>query len=199
MAYPFHTGCRSALSSGGLLLLLLVAAGCATSSSSVRPDTQSASERDTEHRLRAEVEEWRGTPYVIGGNSRSGIDCSGLVQTFYADLFDVDLPRTTEDQVRQGRAVAKDDLQTGDLVFFRPTGRTRHVGIYLSDGAFAHASTSRGVTISHLDRSYWRRSYWTARRVLADAPTDVSEPVADSNDVAPPSQPTTSSSSRTGW
>lgn len=152
-----------------------------------------------EHRLRAEVEEWRGTPYVIGGNSQRGIDCSGLVQTLFVDLFGVDLPRTTEDQVRKGRSVNRDELQTGDLVFFRPAGRTRHVGIYLSDGAFAHASTSRGVTISHLDRSYWRRSYWTARRVLADAPTEEPEPEANPDDVAPPSQTTSPSSSRTGW
>ena len=65
-----------------------------------------------------------------------------------------------------GQAVAPGELQAGDLIFFHPPGKARALGLYLSAGEFAHASTSEGVTISHLDETYWREAYWTTRRVL---------------------------------
>ena len=148
------------------LALLLVATGCAASGPNGTLVPMGASKAETERRLRAETERWRGTPHVWGGASRRGVDCSGLVQAFYSDLFGLEMPRTTEQQVREGRRVRRSDLQAGDLVFFRPSAKTRHVGLYLSGGAFAHASSSSGVTISQLDRRYWDRRYWTARRLL---------------------------------
>ena len=120
-----------------------------------------------EQRLRYEVGQWKGTPHRMGGTRRSGVDCSGFVQRIFNDLFKVKLPRSTALQVHSGKAVAIDRLRPGDLVFFRPPQKVRHVGIYLGRGEFAHASTSRGVTISRLDTAYWRKSYWTARRVPA--------------------------------
>jgi cell wall-associated NlpC family hydrolase len=103
----------------------------------------------------------------MGGNNRSGIDCSGFVRRIFKDLFNVRLPRSTALQVNTGCKVSKDQLKAGDLVFFHPPNKIRHVGIYLGRGEFAHASTSKGVTISRLNTTYWRKAYWTARRVPA--------------------------------
>lgn len=116
--------------------------------------------------LLAQHERWVGTPYRLGGESPRGIDCSALVQNIFSDTFRFDLPRTTGEQVRQGQRVDRDDLRPGDLVFFRPSRAYRHVGIYVGEGRFLHASTSRGVMISDLDNRYWRRHYWQARRPM---------------------------------
>ncbi len=109
---------------------------------------------------------WEGTPYRLGGTSERGIDCSALVQHVYRDTFDLELPRSTYEQVKEGREIDRQALKAGDLVFFRPPGAYRHVGVYVGDGYFLHASTSQGVIISRLDNSYWQRYYWQARRAL---------------------------------
>lgn len=116
--------------------------------------------------LLAQHERWAGTPYRLGGSSFRGIDCSALVQNVFSDTFRFDLPRTTEQQVRTGAEVELDALRPGDLVFFQPPGVYRHVGIYVGEGRFLHASTSRGVMISELDNRYWQRHFWQARRTL---------------------------------
>lgn len=110
---------------------------------------------------------WVGTPYVLGGESQRGIDCSALVQQIFDDAFAVELPRTTSDQILEGQRIARDELNPGDLVFFRPPGPYRHVGVYVGEGRFLHASSSQGVIISRLDNVYWNRYYWQARRPLA--------------------------------
>lgn len=107
--------------------------------------------------------EWHGTRYRLGGLSKSGIDCSGFVYLTFERLG-IPLPRTTHDQVHKGRDVARNQLQTGDLVFFR-NGRSNHVGVYLEDGKFMHSSTKTGVRISSLSNTYWQRTYWKARRL----------------------------------
>lgn len=136
---------------------------------------------------------WSGTPHVLGGTSRRGVDCSALVQRIYADYLGLDLPRTTAAQVRKGTAVSPRDLVPGDLVFFRPTPKSRHVGIYMGDGAFLHASSSRGVTTSRLAETYWQQTFWTARRVLQPVPAHAVAPTP------PRAQPPTSAPGRTGW
>ncbi|WP_298715635.1 NlpC/P60 family protein [uncultured Oceanisphaera sp.] len=108
---------------------------------------------------------WRGVPYRFGGVDAEGIDCSAFTRTLYQEVYGMELPRSTYEQVTLGRPVSKKELQPGDLVFFR-TGRTRHNGVYVGDGKFAHASSSVGVTISRLDNVYWRSRYWQARRLL---------------------------------
>lgn len=115
-----------------------------------------------------EHERWLGTPYRLGGTTRRGIDCSALVQRVFAEAFGLELPRTTTQQVREGESVSRDALRPGDLVFFQPPGYYHHVGIYVGQGRFLHASTSRGVKISSLDNRYWRHYYWQARRPLDD-------------------------------
>jgi len=110
-------------------------------------------------------QEWRGTPYRLGGMSKRGIDCSAFVYLAYKELWGETIPRTTSEQLNSGAEVSKDRLKAGDLVFFKTGWTTRHVGIYLSDSKFLHASTSQGVMISTLENSYWKRKYWLSRRL----------------------------------
>lgn len=116
--------------------------------------------------LREALDDWMGVPYRLGGVDKSGIDCSALVQTIFADALNVRLPRTTEDLIHEGTAVKRSDLDTGDLVFFNPDGKGRHVGILLSQSQFVHVSSSRGVMVSSLNEGYWRKSYTVGRRIL---------------------------------
>jgi probable lipoprotein NlpC len=120
----------------------------------------------TERHLWEGVRDWQGVPYRWGGNGRGGVDCSGLAVAVYRDLYGIGLPRTTRDQVRVGRTVPFHDLRPADLVFFRDRNGGRHVGIYLRNRMFIHASKSRGgVVVSRLDTPHWREMFWTAKRV----------------------------------
>ncbi len=166
--------------------LLLLATGCGTARPAL-DGTPAAPPPAHVATLRAEVDRWIGTPHRLGGLDHRGVDCSGFVFRVYQAVYGIDLPRVTEAQVRVGAEVPRRALQPGDLVFFRLSRKSRHVGIYLHDGAFAHASSSRGVMISRLDEPYWQRRYWTARRLLPAAPA----PLA--SDAPPP--PTR----RAGW
>ncbi len=126
-----------------------------------------SSEAKIEKRLREEYRKWQGTRHRLGGTSSRGIDCSGFVKAVYKDVFNLDLPRTTKAQVRQGRSIPFKKLRAGDLVFFQPPTYPRHVGIYLSGSEFVHASKSKGVILSKIDPTYWGKYYWTARRILS--------------------------------
>lgn len=108
-----------------------------------------------------------GVPYVWGGTSPKGFDCSGLVQYVFAQSG-IQLPRTTTEQVKLGTYVSKANLKPGDLVFLQNTYRqgVSHVGIYIGDGQIIHASSSKGVVISKLSTSYYTQHYHSARRVL---------------------------------
>lgn len=107
--------------------------------------------------------QWQGTKYRLGGTSQKGIDCSAFMQQVFSQIYNINLPRSTSQQRHLGKSIKKQQLQLGDLVFFR---KNRHVGIYLGNGKFMHASTSQGVTISSLDENYWRKNYTQSRRIL---------------------------------
>lgn len=110
-----------------------------------------------------------GTPYVFGAKSPTkGFDCSGFSQYVF-EKTGINLPRTTREQYKMGESISKEDLVKGDLVFFE-TYRSgpSHLGIYIENNKFIHASTSKGVTISSLDESYWKSRYIGARRVLTN-------------------------------
>jgi cell wall-associated NlpC family hydrolase len=114
-----------------------------------------------------EIVSMLGVPYRLGGNTQSGIDCSGFTLRVYTRAVERQIPRVARDQYGVGSGVTKSDLQFGDLVFFNTTGRSpSHVGIYIEDDLFAHASVSYGVTISSLESTYYRKRYVGARRVL---------------------------------
>lgn len=106
------------------------------------------------------INSWYGTRYVYGGTSRRGIDCSSFVQKLCAANLNASLVRTAANQKRTTNYVSRKDLQEGDLVFFKiKVNRISHVGVYLQNGRFVHASSSRGVMISNLNSSYWSRYY----------------------------------------
>ena len=108
-----------------------------------------------------------GTPYVWGGTTPKGFDCSGFVQYVF-NQSGISLPRTTTEQYKIGTYVAKSNLQPGDLVFLQNTYRAgiSHVGIYIGDGKMIHASSSKGVVTSNLSSTYYTQHYYGARRVV---------------------------------
>jgi cell wall-associated NlpC family hydrolase len=106
-----------------------------------------------------------GVPYVFGGTSTAGFDCSGFVQHVFA-MLGINLPRTADAQYDAGRPVVGGP-RAGDLVFFDTYGGVSHVGIYLGHGKFVHASSSHGVEVSHLSESYWASRYVGAKRLIA--------------------------------
>lgn len=119
-------------------------------------------ERQDNHRLYIHASQWMGTPYRAGGTSRRGTDCSGLVSQLYQQVYHIRLSRSTEGQLKESRRVSRRHLREGDLVFFTGRGsrkRVAHVGIYLKDGKFIHASTTRGVIVSSLQEEYYSR-HW---------------------------------------
>ncbi|QEC69653.1 hypothetical protein FRZ67_20965 [Panacibacter ginsenosidivorans] len=116
--------------------------------------------------LLEDIENWWGTKYCMGGSTQNCIDCSAFTQTIIRDIYSIQLPRTAEEQFNMAAPINYTDLKEGDLVFFQTTGRTiSHVGVYLANNKFAHASTSGGVMISDLNEDYWKKRLRAAGRV----------------------------------
>lgn len=109
--------------------------------------------------------EWKSVRYKMGGTSKSGIDCSGFTQKMYKDKFGIDLPRTTLTQVNMGIEVKKSDLKPGDLVFFKTSKVNKHVGVYVGNNNFLHSSI-KGIQYTSLDKPFYKKSYWTSRRII---------------------------------
>ena len=115
--------------------------------------------------LNQQYKDWRHVRHRMGGVSKNGIDCSGLVYQTYRTKLGIDIPRSTEHQSKVGQSITKGKLRSGDMVFFKTGIFTRHVGMYIDDDNFLHVSSSKGVMISNLENSYWRSAYWKAKRI----------------------------------
>lgn len=125
------------------------------------------------------VYDWIGTPYRFGGSSRKGIDCSAFTKQLYSEVFNTTIRRSSRDIFSMVSPVSKDELKEGDLVFFKIHSRSiSHVGIYLGNNRFAHAS-SRGVAISSLDDAYYSRFFYKGGRMLESFKNELS---ASTND-----------------
>jgi lipoprotein Spr len=121
------------------------------------------------------VYDWIGTPYRFGGSSRKGIDCSAFTKQLYSEVFNLDIERSSRDIFSTVSPVSKDELKEGDLVFFKiHSRRISHVGIYLGNNRFAHAS-SKGVAISSLDDAYYSRYFYRGGRLLGSAKEQLSD------------------------
>ncbi|MFN3301033.1 MAG: C40 family peptidase [Sediminibacterium sp.] len=106
------------------------------------------------------MDKWWGTRYCIGGSTMNCIDCSAFTQVIMKEVYNVQLPRTAQEQFNIMQPIAIDELQEGDLVFFNTGGRgISHVGIYIQNNKFLHASTSQGVTITDLSDKYWNPKF----------------------------------------
>lgn len=121
------------------------------------------------HNLYIEAADWLGVPYRAGGKDRRGTDCSGLVCAIYKKVYHKKLERNSDNQRKRNCSkVRKSGLNEGDLVFFHD-GRSKrtatHVGIYLKDGKFIHASSRKGVMVSSLDEEYWDKTWMQGGRV----------------------------------
>lgn len=116
--------------------------------------------------LLSAVDEWYGVRYRRGGMAKTGVDCSGFVFSVYAAAYGINLPRVSGEQYRVSRKISTTELQEGDLIFFHTTGRgVSHVGIYLQNNKFIHASVSHGVMVSDLFEPYYIQRFVGAGRI----------------------------------
>lgn len=119
------------------------------------------------HELLSEIMPLMRKPYRKKGTGANGFDCSGFTLSVYKNILGMDLPHSSRIQYNMGKLIERDSLKIGDLVFFKTRKRVpSHVGIYVGDGLFAHASLKIGVTISLLDGKYYKRRYIGARRIV---------------------------------
>ena len=116
--------------------------------------------------LEKRIEEFLGVPYLWGGDTKEGMDCSAFVKIVYA-IYGIDLPRTSILQSKLGMKIPKSSLLPGDLVFFGDVEKdsATHVGIYMGKNKFANATTSQGVKYSDLDEPFFFSTYLFGRRI----------------------------------
>jgi cell wall-associated NlpC family hydrolase len=133
----------------------------------IQPEAPKKEISETEYKLKNFINSWMGVKYVFGGDSRKGIDCSAFVRRLYKSVYDVSLPRTCIYQYQIVKKVKKECLELGDLIFFRTKrGSGWHVGVFLGDDKFVHASgKGRNVMISDLNNSFYKRIYLNGGRL----------------------------------
>ncbi len=108
-----------------------------------------------------------GTPYKYGGFTKQGTDCSGLVMSVYKEVYNINLYRSATDQLKNVTQITQKELETGDLVFFKISdNKVSHVGIYIGEHKFIHASTKRGVVINSLEEEYYKKYFFIGGRIL---------------------------------
>ena len=105
------------------------------------------------------IDDWYGTPYRLGGTTKKGVDCSAFSQFLFASVYGLSIPRTAKEQYNLTNRISRTQLKEGDLIFFNTRGSISHVGVYLQNNKFVHASTSGGVMISDIFDEYWARKF----------------------------------------
>jgi len=115
-------------------------------------------------RLYSSYKKWEGTPYLWGGETRLGIDCSAFMQRVFEEVYDLEIPRTTSEQMIEGKNPGYMNRQLGDLIFFKTGPDTFHVGVYYQNDNFFHSSSTFGVTMSNLNEEFWKKTYLKIRR-----------------------------------
>ena len=137
-----------------------------SSSTSDEPVGPPAPSNSSEHQMQAEIDSWMGTPYVYGGNSKNGVDCSAFTQAVFRSIG-IEIPRRASRQSIAADDVSLPNLKYGDLVFFNTSGSgISHCGIYLGNGEFVHASSSRGVVRDMLNHPYYTSRFVIGGRFL---------------------------------
>lgn len=127
-----------------------------------------ASEKRTaaaEKKLLVSYSKWKDTKYAWGGDSKKGIDCSALTRRIYREVYGHELPRVSTQQAQTGKKVSSKNLKAGDIVFFKPEGRTNHTAVYVGNSLFINASSSKGVVMSSLKSPYWGKYFKYGVRV----------------------------------
>lgn len=155
-----------------LSVTLSVSGSCANKDNTAAhvPDkkiSKKTSDNSIQKKILKEFRKWEGTPHRMGGNSKKGIDCSGFAHYMYNKLFNIKTPRSTKLFLKYGGKIRKNQLYPGDIVIFRPPTYPYHVGIYVGENKFIHASTTKGVMMSDLDNPYWLKAYYMSRRVMS--------------------------------
>jgi murein DD-endopeptidase / murein LD-carboxypeptidase len=116
--------------------------------------------------LYAFIDDWYGVPYKYGGKNKSGIDCSNFTATLYSNVYSKSITGTSSSLFNQCKVISKDHLKEGDLLFFKIDGDAiSHIGIYLQNNKFVHATTKKGVMINDLDEAYYKKYYYKAGRM----------------------------------
>ena len=112
---------------------------------------------------------WLGTPYKYSGETRKGTDCSGMVMAIYKEVYKKDLFRSSMEQMKNVTLIKKEELKTGDLVFFKiGSDKVSHVGIYIGENKFIHASIQKGVVINSLEEAYYKKWFFMGGRVAVN-------------------------------
>lgn len=147
-----------------LLIFVTILSSCGTRKYTVKSDTKAAKAADAMANLKSKqlyrfITDWTGVKYRFGGLDKNGIDCSGFAYLLEKEIYGVTLPRISRDQAEFARKKSYGSLQEGDLIFFSFGGsNVDHVGIYLNDGYFVHASTTRGVIVDDLNLPAYQKA-----------------------------------------
>lgn len=138
---------------------------------SAQPQAELSHSNNLQNALLGHYTNWAGTRHKLGGTTTQGIDCSSFIQILFQEKFQLELPRSSREQMTMGERVDMTDLRSGDLLFFRTGPTRRHVGVYMGNNQFMHVSTRVGVEMTKLLTPYWQRHFITARRVALGALT----------------------------
>lgn len=161
-----------------LLFLVIVISSCGTKKSATNSSHKSVEEKYSQllgvskedisnKKLYSFIDEWYGVPYKYGGKNKSGVDCSDFATILFKEVYGKDFSGSSESMSHQSRKISSDELHEGDLVFFKIDSKDiSHVGIYLQNNKFVHATTKAGVMIDDLNEEYYKKCFESAGRII---------------------------------